>query len=50
MSSHASRQASDNLRRLERDSAHAGFKLLARKAAEAQKQIADVNSESRKKD
>jgi hypothetical protein len=40
MSSHASRQASDNLRRLERDSAHAGFKLLARKAAEAQKQIA----------
>jgi hypothetical protein len=50
ISSHASRQASDNLRRLARDSAHAGFKLLARKAAEAQKQIADVNRESRKKD
>ena len=50
MAFHASRQASDNLRRLERDSAHAGFKLLAGKAAEAQKQIADVNRESRKKD
>jgi tetratricopeptide (TPR) repeat protein len=49
-SSRAFGQASDTLRRLEKDATQAGFKLLARKAAEAQERLQKVSLNLKIKD
>jgi hypothetical protein len=49
-SSRAFGQASNTLRRLEKDATQAGFKLLARKAAEAQERLQKLSLNLKIKD